>query len=96
MPTDRAQPNYFAINGRAYPPTDTVKMRVGETLKVRIAGSSNGFIHPMHFHRGPLKLLLFAGNPWAPFRALFRRYRERWVRAALRYDLEAAVVGVSS
>ena len=30
---------YFTINGRAYPSTDTIPMRVGETLKVRFIGS---------------------------------------------------------
>jgi FtsP/CotA-like multicopper oxidase with cupredoxin domain len=48
MPMDGGMPNYFTINGRAYPATDTISMRVGETLKVRFIGSSNGFIHPMH------------------------------------------------
>jgi FtsP/CotA-like multicopper oxidase with cupredoxin domain len=27
--------NYFTINGKAYPSTDTIHMKVGETLKVR-------------------------------------------------------------
>lgn len=53
MPMDGGQPNYFTINGRSYPSTDTVQMRVGETIKVRFIGSSNGFIHPMHIHGGP-------------------------------------------
>ncbi|MFZ5673180.1 MAG: multicopper oxidase domain-containing protein [Pseudomonadota bacterium] len=53
MPMDGGQPNYFTINGRSYPSTDTVQMRVGETVKVRFIGSSNGFIHPMHIHGGP-------------------------------------------
>lgn len=53
MPMDGGQPNYFTINGRAYPATDRVQMRVGETLKVRFIGSNNGFINPMHVHGGP-------------------------------------------
>src|SRR5262249_24908574 len=52
MPMDGAMPNFFTINGRAFPATDTIPMRVGETLKVRFIGSNNGFIHPMHIHRG--------------------------------------------
>jgi FtsP/CotA-like multicopper oxidase with cupredoxin domain len=31
MPMDGGQPNYFTINGRAYPATDTIRMHVGET-----------------------------------------------------------------
>jgi manganese oxidase len=62
MPMDGGQPNYFTINGRAYPATDTIPMRVGETLKVRFIGSNNGFIHPMHIHGGPFKVVAVDGN----------------------------------
>jgi FtsP/CotA-like multicopper oxidase with cupredoxin domain len=62
MPMDGGQPNYFTINGRAYPATDTIPMRVGETLKVRFIGSNNGFIHPMHIHGGPFQVVAVDGN----------------------------------
>ena len=66
MPMDGAQPNYFTINGRAYPATDTIPMRVGETLKVRFIGSNNGFIHPMHIHGGPFRVVAIDGQTLAP------------------------------
>ena len=66
MPMDGGQPNYFTINGRAYPATDTVHVRVGETLKVRFIGSNNGFIHPMHIHGGPFQVVAVDGNTLAP------------------------------
>jgi FtsP/CotA-like multicopper oxidase with cupredoxin domain len=66
MPMDGAHPNFFTINGRAYPATDKVKMRVGETLKVRFIGSSNGFIHPMHIHGGPFQVVAVDGETLAP------------------------------
>ncbi|MEO7206823.1 MAG: DUF4396 domain-containing protein [Steroidobacteraceae bacterium] len=62
MPMDGAQPNYFTINGRAYPATDTIPMKLGETLKVRFIGSSNGFIHPMHIHGGPFQVVAVDGQ----------------------------------
>jgi manganese oxidase len=62
MPMDGAQPNFFTINGRAYPATDTIPMRVGETLKVRFIGSGNGFIHPMHIHGGPFVVVARDGE----------------------------------
>lgn len=62
MPMDGAQPNYFTINGRSYPETETIKMKVGETLKVRLVGSSNGFIHPMHIHGGPFVVVARDGE----------------------------------
>jgi FtsP/CotA-like multicopper oxidase with cupredoxin domain len=66
MPMDGAQPNYFTINGRAYPATESISMRVGETLKVRFIGSNNGFIHPMHIHGGPFRVVAVDGQTLPP------------------------------
>ncbi len=66
MPMDGAHPNYFTINGRAYPSTDVVHMKVGETLKVRFIGTNNGFIHPMHIHGGPFQVVARDGETLAP------------------------------
>ena len=66
MPMDGGQPNYFTINGRAYPSTDTIHMKVGETLKVRFIGSNNGFIHPMHIHGGPFVVVARDGETLVP------------------------------
>lgn len=62
MPMDGGQPNYFTINGRAYPSTDTIRMKVGETLKVRFIGTNNGSIHPMHIHGGPFEVVARDGE----------------------------------
>jgi hypothetical protein len=66
MPMDGAQPNYFTINGRAFPATDVIKMKLGETLKVRFIGSNNGFIHPMHIHGGPFTVVARDGETLPP------------------------------
>ncbi len=66
MPMEGGMPNFFTINGRAYPSTDTIKMQVGETLKVRFIGSSSGFIHPMHIHGGPFTVVARDGETLAP------------------------------
>jgi FtsP/CotA-like multicopper oxidase with cupredoxin domain len=66
MPMDGAMPNYFTINGRAFPATDSIAVRVGETLKVRFVGSSNGFIHPMHIHGGPFQVVAVDGQTLQP------------------------------
>ena len=66
MPMDGAQPNYFTFNGKAFPATDTITMRVGETLKVRMIGSSNGFIHPIHIHGGPFQVVAIDGQSLPP------------------------------
>ncbi len=65
-------PNYFTINGKAFPATDTVHMRVGETIKFRFIGTNNNFIHPMHMHGGPFTVVARDGvvlSPAARFEA---------------------------
>ncbi len=54
--------NYFTINGKAYPSTDTIRMKVGETLKVRFIGTNNNFVHPMHIHGGPFTVVARDGE----------------------------------
>jgi manganese oxidase len=66
MPMDGGHPNYFTINGRAFPSTDMISMKVGETLKIRFIGSNNGFIHPMHIHGGPFVVVARDGETLAP------------------------------
>lgn len=55
-------PNYFTINGKAYPATDVIRMRVGQTVKLRFIGTNNNFIHPMHVHGGPFQVVAIDGN----------------------------------
>jgi hypothetical protein len=57
MPMEGALPNYFTINGKAFPETDTIKMKVGETIKLRFIGTNNISIHPMHVHGGPFTVV---------------------------------------
>ncbi len=63
MPMEGGMPNFFTINGKAFPETETVSLRVGERLKVRFIGSSTGFIHPMHIHGGPFQIVATDGYP---------------------------------
>jgi len=66
MLMEGALPNYFTINGRAYPSTDVIHMRVGQTVKLRFIGTSNNFIHPMHVHGGPFTVVARDGVTLAP------------------------------
>jgi manganese oxidase len=78
-------PNFFTINGKAYPATDTLRMRVGETIKFRIIGTNNNFIHPMHMHGGPFTVVARDGvllSPAARFQADVVN-----VRPGQRYDV---------
>ena len=78
MPMEGALPNYFTINGKAYPATETVHMKVGETIRLRFIGSNNIFIHPMHVHGGPFTVVARDGETLA---------------AAQRFDADTINVG---
>jgi FtsP/CotA-like multicopper oxidase with cupredoxin domain len=59
-------PNYFTINGKAYPDTDTIHLKVGERLLIRFIGTNNNFVHPMHIHGGPFRVVAVDGQPVQP------------------------------
>jgi FtsP/CotA-like multicopper oxidase with cupredoxin domain len=63
MPQDGAFPNYFTINGKAYPATQPIALKQGQRLLLRFIGSSTGFIHPMHIHGGPFTIVAEDGVP---------------------------------
>src|SRR5258707_13302117 len=54
-------PNFFTINGKAYPSTDTIAMKVGQTVKLRFIGTNINFVHPMHVHGGPFQVVAVDG-----------------------------------
>lgn len=62
MLMEGALPNYFTINGKAYPDTDTIRMKVGQTVKLRFIGTNNNFVHPMHVHGGPFDVVARDGE----------------------------------
>ena len=66
MPMEGALPNFFTINGKSFPETETVRLRVGDVLLVRFIGTNSGFIHPMHIHGGPFRIVETDGNPVPP------------------------------
>ncbi len=66
MPMEGVMPNFFTINGKAYPSTETVRLKVGDDLLVRFIGTQSAFIHPMHIHGGPFTVVATDGVPLAP------------------------------
>jgi FtsP/CotA-like multicopper oxidase with cupredoxin domain len=66
MLMDGALPNYFTINGKAYPSTDIIRLKLGQTVKLRFIGSNNNFIHPMHVHGGPFTVVARDGQLLPP------------------------------
>ena len=63
MLMEGALPNFFTINGKSFPDTPPLRMKVGEKLLVRFIGSQDNFIHPMHIHGGPFEIVETDGYP---------------------------------
>ena len=62
MPMEGAQPNFFTINGKAFPSTETIQAKVGDRIRFRFIGTNSGFIHPMHIHGGPFEIVATDGT----------------------------------
>jgi hypothetical protein len=63
--------NYCTINGKAYPSTETIHLRVGQTVKLR---TNNNFVHPMHVHGGPFQVVAVDGSV-SPIRSMWAQKR---------------------
>lgn len=61
MPMEGLLPNFFTINGKSWPATDTVRVRVGDKVRLRFIGTG-AFAHPMHIHGGPFRIVATDGN----------------------------------
>ncbi|MEO6835326.1 MAG: copper oxidase, partial [Candidatus Tumulicola sp.] len=66
MPMEGSMPNYFTINGKAYPSTPVVHVKLGQRLLIRFIGTSSNFVHPMHVHGGPFQVVAQDGNTLPP------------------------------
>ena len=62
MPMSGMEPNYFTINGKAFPSTETITVKKGERVRLRLIGIGQ-FIHPMHLHGFPFKIVSTDGHP---------------------------------
>jgi len=62
MPMMGMEPNYFTINGKAFPSTETIRVKVGQRVRLRFIGIGQ-FIHPMHLHGFSFKITASDGHP---------------------------------
>lgn len=62
MPMGGMEPNYFTLNGKAFPSTETIHVKVGQRVRLRLMGIGQ-FIHPMHLHGFPFKVVATDGHP---------------------------------
>lgn len=57
-----ALPNWFTINGKSFPATEQIQVKLGQSVRIRFIGSGQ-FIHPMHIHGGSFRIVATDGNP---------------------------------
>ncbi len=62
MPMSGMDPNYFTINGKAFPATETIELKKGQRARIRLM-SIGQFVHPMHLHGVPFKIVATDGHP---------------------------------
>ncbi len=55
--------NVFTINGRAFPDTESLKVKKGERVRIRMINGGTSTIHPMHLHGHQFKVVAVDGNP---------------------------------
>ncbi|MBI4536388.1 MAG: copper oxidase [candidate division NC10 bacterium] len=57
-----AEPNFFTINGKAFPSTEVLEVKKGARVRLRFIGAGQ-FVHPMHVHGFPFKIVATDGHP---------------------------------
>ena len=62
MPMSGMEPNFFTINCKAFPSTETITVPKGERVRLRLIGIGQ-FVHPMHLHGVPFKIVATDGHP---------------------------------
>jgi FtsP/CotA-like multicopper oxidase with cupredoxin domain len=62
MPMGGMEPNYFTINGKSFPATETITIKKGDLVRLRLIAIGQ-FIHPMHLHGMPFKIVATDGHP---------------------------------
>jgi FtsP/CotA-like multicopper oxidase with cupredoxin domain len=62
MPLAGMEPNYFTINGKAFPNTETITVKKGQRVRLRLAAIGQS-VHPMHLHGLPFKVVATDGYP---------------------------------
>ncbi|MEW6503838.1 MAG: copper oxidase [Chloroflexota bacterium] len=85
MPMSGMEPNYFTINGKSFPDTPTLSVKRGDRVRLRLIGIGQ-FIHPMHLHGVPFKIVAIDGYPIPPEMHLTRDTVS--VAPGERYDIE--------
>jgi FtsP/CotA-like multicopper oxidase with cupredoxin domain len=62
MEAEGVLPNFFTLNGKSFPATETIKVRRGDRVLLRVIGTGQ-FTHPMHLHGMDMRIVAVDGHP---------------------------------
>lgn len=62
MPMAGMEPNFFTINGKSFPDTEVIEVKKGQRVRLRLIAIGQ-FVHPMHIHGVPFKIVATDGHP---------------------------------
>ena len=69
MDMEGMRPNFFTLNGKSFPATETVKVKRGQRVLFRLIGAGS-LSHPMHLHGTDFTVAAKDGHPLAsPYKA---------------------------
>ncbi|MCL6648414.1 MAG: copper oxidase [Chloroflexi bacterium] len=85
MPMSGMEPNYFTINGKSWPETERLRVRVGQRVRLRFINAGQ-FLHPMHLHGQPFTVVASDGHPLPTMARLIKD--TLLVSPGERYDVE--------
>jgi len=71
MPMAGSEPNYFTINGKAFPDTEPIVVQKGDRVRIRLAGIGQ-FLHPMHLHGMNFRIVAYDGVSLPPEQQIVR------------------------
>ncbi len=71
MPMAGSEPNYFTINGKAFPDTEPIVVQKGDRVRIRMAGIGQ-FLHPMHLHGMNFRIVAYDGVSLPPEQQIVR------------------------
>lgn len=71
MPMSGLEPNFFTINGKAYPNIEPIVVKKGERVRVRLAAIGQ-FAHPMHLHGMNFRVVGYDGVSLPPAQQMIR------------------------
>lgn len=61
MPMAGMEPNYFTVNGKAFPAIETIQVKKGDRVRLRFINAGQ-FVHPMHLHGFPFEVVATDGH----------------------------------